>query len=420
MVTIYNQNIKQQLSRQLVHWQQATEKLAVLENLASASAWQGIEYSLGLKLKNNLLKSVSLLRAKGFQIERLMAEKDSDEDLGQVKMSIIAFREQYLRTETTLHFFTDAINSRTSENISSLLRACDMLCLKSMNGLLKQLGMEAPPVLTYVDNGLGASILKAGLRLWDGGTISPVAVIKVTQHNLFRPTAIIHETGHQIAHILDWNDELAKTLYEGLRHDSALVAEVCAAWASEIAADAFAFVYTGYAAVTALHDVLSGNDLFVFHYNPDAPHPISYLRVLLNIEMCKLCFNYGAWNDMENAWKANYDTQQYPFTSLKIINETLPLLRKIAKLVLLSRQRAFKNQAIVDLIDPQRVSPEALQKLEMRAGEGLYISPQWTDESLRILALTGYKIATQNHSLSAIYQLQEQWMNRIGNSYRNN
>ncbi|WP_028526697.1 hypothetical protein [Runella limosa] len=420
MVETYNQNIKQQLSRQLTHWQQATEKLAVLENLASASAWQGIEYSLGLKLKNNLLKSVDLLRVKGYQIERLMAQRDDSEDLEQIKVSILSFREQYLRTETTLHFFTDAINSRTSENISSLLRACDMLCLKSMNVLLNQLGMEAPPVLTYVDNGLGASILKAGLRLWDGGTISPVAVVKVTQHNLFRPTAIIHETGHQVAHILNWNDELAKTLYEGLKLDSVLVAEVCAAWASEIAADAFAFVHTGYAAVASLHDVLSGNDLFVFSYNPSTPHPISYLRVLLNIEMCKLCFDYGAWNDMENAWKASYDTKKYPFSSIKIINETLPLLRKIAKLTLLSRQQAFKSQAIVDLIDPQRASPNALLKLEMRAGDGLYFSPQWTDESLRILALTGYKIATQTHSLSAIYKQQEQWMNRIGNNFRYN
>mgnify|MGYP006993421107 CR=1 FL=1 len=37
-----------------------------------------------------------------------------------------------------------------------------------MAQLLDQLGKSTPVVLTYIDKGLGASILKAGLRLWDG------------------------------------------------------------------------------------------------------------------------------------------------------------------------------------------------------------------------------------------------------------
>jgi hypothetical protein len=411
MINLSNHIVRQQLSRQIIHWQRATDQLGILENLAAASAWQGIEYSLGLKLKNNLLKSVDNLRNRGVQLERLIQQTD---DLESIKAGIITYREQYLRTETTLHFFTDAINTRTSEQVASLLRACDRLCLKSMSTLLNQLNIEPPPVLTYVDKGLGASILKAGLRLWDSSTISPAAVIKVTQHNLFRPTAIIHETGHQIAHILDWNEELAKTLYEGLKHDSNLVAEAFASWASEIAADAFAFVHTGYAAVAALHDVLAGHDLFVFNYVPTDPHPISYLRVLLNIEMCKLCYGQGAWNDMESAWLASYDTTKYPHASTKIINETMPLLRKATKLILLSKQRAFGNKAIVDLIDPLRVRPDVLMQMELKIGNSLYTSPQWADECMRILALTGYKIATQTYSLASIYQTQEEWMRRLG------
>ena len=55
------------------------------------------------------------------------------------------------------------------------------------------------------------------------------------------------------------------------------------AWASEIAADAFAFVHTGFASVAALHDVLSGERGFVFQHTPGDPHPICYLRVLLGI-----------------------------------------------------------------------------------------------------------------------------------------
>ncbi len=58
--------------------------------------------------------------------------------------------------------------------------------------LLDQLGKPTPVVLTYLKGGVGAAILKAGLRLWDRTSISPVAAIKITRHNLYRPTALIH------------------------------------------------------------------------------------------------------------------------------------------------------------------------------------------------------------------------------------
>ena len=42
--------------------------------------------------------------------------------------------------------------------------------------------------------------------------MNPVAAIKVTRHNLQRPTALIHEAGHQVAHITGWNEELPPLL----------------------------------------------------------------------------------------------------------------------------------------------------------------------------------------------------------------
>ena len=46
-------------------------------------------------------------------------------------------------------------------------------------------------MLVYVDKGLGASILRAGVRLWDHASPSPVATVKLTRHNLFHPTALV-------------------------------------------------------------------------------------------------------------------------------------------------------------------------------------------------------------------------------------
>jgi len=124
-----------------------------------------------------------------------------------------------------LDFFGDAINTRTSPRMSALLRACDILAEKSMRMVLEQFGKKTPPVLSYFDKGLGASILKAGLRLWDATTINPCAAIKIVRHNLLRPTSGIHESGHQVAHQLDWNDELAGMLADSLRGSSLEIVE---------------------------------------------------------------------------------------------------------------------------------------------------------------------------------------------------
>ena len=47
-----------------------------------------------------------------------------------------------------------------------------------------------------------------------------MAAVKITRHNLLRPTALIHEAGHQVAHIAGWNQELAAALSQALADTS--------------------------------------------------------------------------------------------------------------------------------------------------------------------------------------------------------
>jgi hypothetical protein len=94
------------------------------------------------------------------------------------------------------------------------------------------------------------------------------------------------EAGHQAAHVAGWNQELASALREGL---------------DKTVADAFAFVHTGYATVAALHDVLAGEDRLVFRHIPGDPHPVSCIRVLLGIEMCRQCYGAGPWDELVEA-----------------------------------------------------------------------------------------------------------------------
>jgi hypothetical protein len=289
-----------------------------------------------------------------------------------------------------------------------------------MQALLQPLGKPTPHVLTYIEKGVGASILKAGLRLWDGN-ISSVAAIKVTQHNLFRPTAIIHETGHQIAHIINWNAELAMALNNNLNSHPGAVRSVFASWASEIAADAFAFVHTGYASVAALHDVVSGSPQAIFAFHANDPHPIGYVRVLLNIEMCRQFYGKGPWDDLESAFKNDYNIDLVSFPSTPLIRMCLEALTDAVRVILKSSYRAFGNRSLPQLIDPELVSPQSLLKLETAAGPALYTSHAWIwKECIRLLADNGYHIALGKGDLAPLYKRQEEYMVKLGFSIESN
>ncbi len=402
------------LNRQITHWHQAAIHLSQIDQLASESAWQGIEYNMGQLLRKSLLESVSKVLTYAENLKLELKKTEDDESCHALKNKVIILREQYLKAEETIHFYTVAINSRTTSNIAALLRACDILCTKSMNAVLLPLDKKVPFVLTYIDKGVGASILKAGLRLWDGN-ISPVAAIKVTLHNLFRPTAIIHESGHQAAHILNWNDELARELQLKLGEHSSVVGAAFSNWASEIAADAFAFVHTGFAAVAALNDVVSGRVQSVFAFHPLDPHPISYVRILLGIEMCRQFYGPGPWDALETAFKADYNINEVNFPSVGLIKMCVDAVPDAVQIILKSPYLAFGGKSLSQAIPPENVSPRELEKLEYIAGPALYTSHAWIwKEALKLLALIGYKIGVGEQELAPLYKQQEDWMIRLG------
>lgn len=406
-----------QTERQVAHWVSAASRLNP-QDLASPEAWSRLEQYLGLSLQRHLGCVVARLRDDAQALAALQRAARSPNAQADLQRRLLAFRRQYLRTETTLDFFSDALNTRTNTRIAALLRACDTLAQRSMAQLLDALGKATPPALTYLEKGLGASILKAGLRLWDGGQACPVAAIKITHHNLLRPTSLIHEAGHQVAHVAGWNEELALALsgkLPALAGASQELADVWAGWASEIAADAFAFVHTGFASVAALHDVLACGLSTVFRYTPSDPHPISYLRVLLGVETCRYFYGSGPWDDLALAWTHQYQVEQAPADVRRIAQDSRKVLKAVVHLTLDTSMRAFGGRSLRALVPPERVSPAALQEMESRIGPALFTSAHWLwSEPLRIVALTGLQLAVKPGDLPSILDKQEQAMLRLG------
>ncbi len=406
--------IRAQTERQVAHWSLAAARLA-LDDLAAPEAWSRLEQYLGVALRRHLQGVIDRVRGSADVLVTLNRTARTPSELVELRRRLLAFRRQFLRAETTLDYFADAIATRTSTDGAALLRACDSLAYRSMAQILDPIGKPSPAVLTYIDKGLGASILKAGLRLWDAGDLSPVAAVKITRHNILRPTALIHEAGHQVAHIAGWNQELAAALSQGLAATSSELAGMWAGWASEIAADAVAFVHTGFASVAALHDVLAGETSTVFRHTPGDPHPICYLRVLLGVEMCRRFFGSGPWDDLARSWMVLHSPRSAPPGLRRLLDESMPALKTVVRITLETPMQAFRGAPLRAIVMPERVSPAALGEMADRIGPALFTSSHWLwTESLRILALTGWQLATRPQDLRQILAVQEQAMLRLG------
>jgi hypothetical protein len=320
------------------------------------------------------------------------------------------FRRRYVQVDTTLDFLGDAVNSRTSPLLCAALSTLDRLAVASMAPVLQRANKPVPRVLVYQDKGTGASILRAGVRLWAPGTIMPVAAIKIVRHNLYRPTSLFHETGHQVAHLTGWVPSMRASLSRALAGDRQLQA-MWTPWASEIAADVYAFVLTGYASVAALYDVV-GDAETILRWPIGDPHPIGWLRTALGCAFSALCFGAtGPWVHLQRAMQARHPASAADESVQPLLARSLAAMPAIAAACLSAPVPALQNRPLTEVLDPQRVSPGSLAELETSAAAALWTSPHWrATEGIRIVALAGLREAEHPETASLWIDRARTWL----------
>jgi hypothetical protein len=406
--------LKSQLLRQINHWEGAAERLDDFEASASSEAWASLERYVGVALRGGLKEAREQLKREAIAVRAAFNAVRTRIDLDRIADQVAVLRKRYLQTELLVDFYVSAVRARSNPEVSRQLRACDVMADRTMRGVLEPLGRKIPPIMVYFTTGVGASILRINTKLWDG-SLSPIAAIRLTYHNRFRTTSLFHECGHQVAGLTGWNEALAQVLRERLGAVNS-VTETVASWSSEMAADAFAFAYSGYAAVAALSDVVAGRGPEVFRFLIGDPHPISYLRVLLGVEMCRRFYGMGPWDELATSWEQFYNPRIAPEFSRGVITAVMPLLPRVVDAALLTPMTCFQNKSLTDIVDPQRASPGALREMERTAGGAAFSSSHWIwTECVRLTALTGLRYATQPEKGREILKQQEDWMVKLGN-----
>ena len=399
------------LERQIAHWLAAARTFRDAEEFASLEAWRAVEADLGASLRRRLHEAVEDVITLGERTTKLVAAAREDQTrLGEAARAVQRFRRRYAALDTTLDFFGDAVNSRTSPPLRAALQTLDRLAVASMAPPLERAGKPVPLALVYADKGTGASILKVDTALWAPGTRNPVAAIKIVRHNLYRPTSLFHETGHQVAHLTGWTPSIRESISRALGNDTAL-RTMWTPWASEIAADTYAFLHTGYASVAALYDVV-GDAETIMRWPLGDPHPVGWTRTLLGCAFAAECFGErGPWQSLAAAMIYRHPVSSAEPTIAPLLARSQQKMRAIARACLDAPVPALEGLPMTSVLPPSRVSPAALAELERTAGPALWTSSHWrTREGIRTVALAGLREAEAPQTAASWIERARTWM----------
>jgi hypothetical protein len=190
---------------------------------------------------------------------------------------------------------------------------------------------EAPPVICYLDRGHGAAIRRARTRL-PGGEENPVAIVRVPRERMVGSgiaSSLVHEVGHQGAHLLNLIGSLRPVL-QGMQRNAGpqrLAWRYWEKWISEIVADFWAVAKLGVVATVGLMGVVSLPRVFVFRTEKDDPHPTPWVRLKLSCAMGQALYPHPQWAQLERTWASYYpvagrDPQTRRFIDL--MEQTMP------------------------------------------------------------------------------------------------
>src|SRR4029453_15356896 len=148
--------------------------------------------------------------------------------------------------------FNNVITQRSESETGVWLSGLDVV---SADALALPGYYAAPPVICYLDRGVGAAIRRARTRLPGGGE-NPVAIIRVPRERMVGSgiaSSLIHEVGHQGAALLKLVPSWRLVFQARQREsDQPLVWQLWERWISEIVADLWSVARVGIASTLGL------------------------------------------------------------------------------------------------------------------------------------------------------------------------
>jgi hypothetical protein len=291
-----------------------------------------------------------------------------------------AFTALRLRFNSVLtHFdlFENVVTQRSENETGVWLSGLDVVSSDALH--LRGHYYQSPPIVCYLDRGLGGAIRRSRTRLPGGGE-NPVAIIKVPRERMVGSgiaSSLVHEVGHQAAALLSLVESLRPVLRRlAEEHPSEAGAwQLWERWISEIVADLWSVGRIGVASTLGLMGVVSLPRPFVFRLNADDPHPAPWIRVKLSAAMGRAFYPQVAWNQLAELWDSYYplkgvgEKQREIFT---LLERTIP---KLVGVLIHHRPAALRGNSLLQALDTDQLQPARLRVLLQhwrRAPEQMY------------------------------------------------
>jgi hypothetical protein len=354
------------------HWMLDQEARALLARLDRVKPFV---------LTEPMLLAASLLPAAQIAIEHFLAKgrrelKERVQDFlgwlhgegGQASPEDIQRRFVFLRLRfnavlSQLDLFNQVITQRSEYEQGVWLSGLDVV---AADALALPDYYQAPPVICYLDRGVGAAIRRARTRLPGGGQ-NPVAIIRVPRERMIGSgiaSSLVHEVGHQGAALL----ELVPSLQLVLRAKQGdarepLVWRLWHRWISEIVSDFWSVARVGIASTLGLIGVVSLPRPFIFRLNFDDPHPTPWIRVKLSCAIGDGLYPHPQWRRLARLWESYYPVADLDDERQGLLARLEASLPEFVSLLINHRPKALRDRSLLEAMNIEQRTPSRLVAL---------------------------------------------------------
>jgi hypothetical protein len=347
-------------------------------------------------LSEPMVLAASLMPAAQIAIERFLAKGRHElkkrvqdymswlhGDGGQASPEDMQRRFVFLRLQfnavlSQLDLFNQVITQRSENEQGVWLSGLDVV---AADALALPEYYEAPPVICYLDRGVGAAIRRARTRLPGGGE-NPVAVIRVPRERMIGSgiaSSLIHEVGHQGAALLGLVPSLQLELRtKQLYAREPLVWNLWDRWISEIVSDFWSIARVGVVSTLGLIGVVSLPRPFVFRVNIDDPHPTPWIRVKLSCAIGNGLYPHPQWQRVARLWESYYPIGDLDGERRDLLGRLEASFPEFVSVLINHRPKALLGRSLLEAMNVEQRTPGRLAALFgtwSKAPKQLYRAP---------------------------------------------
>jgi hypothetical protein len=291
------------------------------------------------------------------------AGQAADAEEAQRRFTLLRLR--FLQVLTHFDMFENIVAQRSDAQTGVWLSGLDNIAADALR--LRHGYFDPPPVVCYLDRGMGAAIRRARTRLPGGGS-NPVAVIQIPRERLVGggiTSSLFHEVGHQAAALLGLVESLRPILRDmgrGRGSDNR-VWLLWERWISEIVADLWSVARAGIASTMGLINVVSLPRPFVFRLNVGDPHPPPYVRVKLSAVLGNELYPQPAWRGLVELWESYYPIGRLDGAQRCIFQDLEQSMPALADVLVNHSPPALKGDRLIEALDTDELQPARLRRL---------------------------------------------------------